>query len=332
MTETTIIPTTSQLSAADLWGSVKTRWAFNRMHYAVEPGLYSLGQPDGESPVFVSANYKLSFDALRKSLPGIDGYILVLDTDGINVWCAAGKGTFGTDEIVRRIEAANLSEVVTHRRIIVPQLGATGVAAHEVKKQSGFKVIYGPVRAADIPAFLAADSKASPEMRRVRFPLWDRLVLVPVELVLGLKKIILIMAAFFLLSGLSRSGYELDRALNGGLNSVLCLLTGFFLPVILGPLLLPWIPGRGFALKGVWLGIASLALCVGLDLTGDSYTTITAWGLMLIPLASYLVMNFTGASTYTSLSGVNKEMKIALPLQILSAAAGIIIWIVLLFV
>jgi len=29
-------------------------------------------------------------------------------------------------------------------------------------------------------------------------------------------------------------------------------------------------------------------------------------------------MNFTGSSTYTSLSGVKKEMKTALPLQIVS--------------
>ena len=69
------------------------------MNYKVDPGLYALGAPDADSPVLVSANFKMSFDLLREALPGRNAWILVLDTDGINVWCAAGKGTFGTEEL-----------------------------------------------------------------------------------------------------------------------------------------------------------------------------------------------------------------------------------------
>ena len=94
------------------------------MNYRVEPGLYAVGQPDPQSPVLVSANYKLSFDRLRCRLAGLSVWILVIDTNGINVWCAAGKGTFGADEIVRCVESSRLSEVVAHRTLIVPQLGA----------------------------------------------------------------------------------------------------------------------------------------------------------------------------------------------------------------
>jgi acetyl-CoA decarbonylase/synthase complex subunit gamma len=85
------------------------------MDYSIEPGLYALGAPDRESPVLVSANYKMSFDELRSALPGRDLWILVLDTKGINVWCAAGKGTFGTEELVKRIASSGLSQVVAHR-------------------------------------------------------------------------------------------------------------------------------------------------------------------------------------------------------------------------
>ena len=85
-----------------------------------------MGSPSPDSPVLVSANYKLSFDVLRRSLAGIDAWILVLDTKGINVWCAAGKGTFGTEELLRRIAAVRLGEVVSHRRLVLPQLGAPG--------------------------------------------------------------------------------------------------------------------------------------------------------------------------------------------------------------
>src|SRR5512136_1084209 len=177
-----ILPVQSRLTASDRWDHVLARIGVKRGEHRVEPGLYALGNPTKDSPVFVTANYSLSFDALRSSLVGIDGYILVLDTKGINVWCAAGKGTFGTDEIVARVFATQLKEVVTHRKLILPQLGAPGVAAHEVKKRTGFWVEYGPVRAIDLPEYLKT-RKATPEMRKVKFTLRDRLVLIPVDVV-----------------------------------------------------------------------------------------------------------------------------------------------------
>src|SRR5512137_2448909 len=178
----TVFPTQARLTASNRWDHFLARLGVKRSQHRVEPGLYALGDPTPDSPVFVSANYSLSFDALRSSLPGIDGFILVLDTKGINVWCAAGKGTFGTDEITRSVFATGLKEVVSHRKLILPQLGAPGVAAHEVKKRTGFWVEYGPVRAADLPEYLKT-RKATPEMREVKFTLRDRLVLTPVEVV-----------------------------------------------------------------------------------------------------------------------------------------------------
>jgi CO dehydrogenase/acetyl-CoA synthase gamma subunit (corrinoid Fe-S protein) len=122
--------TSAVLTLGDRLDHVKARWGYRRDRHRVDPGLYGLGEPGRSSPVFVTANYTLSFDALRSALVGRDAYLLVLDTAGINVWCAAGKGTFGTDELVRRIEAVGLHQVVDHRLLILPQLGAPGVAAH----------------------------------------------------------------------------------------------------------------------------------------------------------------------------------------------------------
>ena len=85
----------SSLVWADRLGTFKARWGIGRMHYTIEPGLYALGKPDERSPVLVTANYKMSFDKLREVLPGRDMWILVLDTKGINVWCASGKGLSG---------------------------------------------------------------------------------------------------------------------------------------------------------------------------------------------------------------------------------------------
>ena len=161
----------SSLGWEDHWGALKVRWGVGRMRYTIDPGLYALGNPDQSSVVLVTANYKLTFDCLRQALPKLDAWVLVLDTKGINVWCAAGKGTFGTGELVDRIRIAGLERVVNHRELILPQLAGPGISAHQVKKLSGFKVIYGPIGARDLPAFLDAGRKATPEMRRKTFTL-----------------------------------------------------------------------------------------------------------------------------------------------------------------
>jgi hypothetical protein len=129
----------------------------------------------------------MTFDVLRKELGGQNAWILVLETEGINVWCAAGKGTFGTEEVARRVKTTRLAEVVNHRSLILPQLGAPGVAVHRVREECRFSVVYGPVRAQDIPRFLSEGMKTTPEMRRVTFPVSERLALTPVELVGFLK-------------------------------------------------------------------------------------------------------------------------------------------------
>jgi CO dehydrogenase/acetyl-CoA synthase gamma subunit (corrinoid Fe-S protein) len=166
----------TSLTCRDIFGTWKARWGIGRMNYKVNPGLYAVGNPGVDSPVLVSANYKLTFDVLRKNLGGLDCWLLILDTNGVNVWCAAGKGTLGTDELVNRIEAVKLSEVVTHKNLILPQLGAPGVDSNEVKRRTGFAVTFGPVRAEDVQAFISSGNKATKEMRLVKFTFKDRLV------------------------------------------------------------------------------------------------------------------------------------------------------------
>jgi acetyl-CoA decarbonylase/synthase complex subunit gamma len=324
-----VVPQVSTLlNSADRMGAVKVRLGMRRMNYTVEPGLYAVGTPTAKSPVFVSANYKLSFDYLRRELGGIDGWIMVIDTKGINVWCAAGKGTFGTDEIIHRIEATRLSEVVSHRRIIVPQLGAPGVAAHEVRRRSSFQVIYGPVSARDIPEFLDAGMKTSPDMRRVDFDIGDRLALVPVELVEWGRYALFIGAGLFFLTGLSRSGY-IFPGLDGGRQALL-LLIAFLAGGILIPALLPWLPGRALSVKGMVVGLLSFAVLaiVGLVPSVEMAGRLeaVAWVLLMPAIGSFMAMNFTGSTTYTSLSGVKKEMRYAVPSQIVAAAIGFALW------
>ncbi len=313
----TLRSTTSTLSSADRWDHILARWGVNRnTGHRVEPGLYTLGTPTPTSPVFVTANYTLSFDALRTSLPGIDGYILVLDTKGINVWCAAGKGTFGTDELVQRIEATQLARIVEHRKLILPQLGATGIAAHEVKRRCGFKVEYGPVRAADLPQYLKT-GQATPEMRRVRFDLWDRLVLIPVELVHTLWPTLLAAIVLLLIAGPLAAGAAIVAVLAG---------TALF------PLLLPWLPTREFSTQGFILGgIVALPFALAAFFSAvdkplwQRIAWVIAYLLSMPPVTAFLALNFTGSTTFTSKTGVKREMQRYIAAMAWTFAPGIIL-------
>lgn len=321
----------SDLGWPDHWGSVKARWGVGRMHYTVDPGLYALGEPNERSPVLVTANYKMSFDRLRDALSNRHAWILVLDTKGINVWCAAGKGTFGTDELVRRVEFCQLNRVVSHRELILPQLAGPGVAAHKVKKFIGFKAIFGPIQATDLPAFLDAGMKATPNMRRKTFTMPERVVLIPVELVSALKWSLLILPAFFLLGGLGAPSGFWNGVLNEGLFAIFNLLGALLAGAVLTPILLPWLPGRAFSQKGLIMGLIitlfiTLFGAFYLNIRKD-YMNILAWFFLTPALSAYLAMNFTGASTYTSLSGVKKEMRWAVPLEIVGGVAGLTLWV-----
>jgi len=325
--ELKIIPTTAELTFSDILGSWKARWGIGRMNFIVEPGLYSLGKPDSNSPVLVSANYKMSFDSLRKELDGVDAWILVLDTKGINVWCAAGKGTFGTQELLNRMAIVQLEKVVSHKTVIVPQLGAPGISAHVVAKFSGFKVVYGPVRAMDLKEFIKLGMKATQKMRTVTFNAYDRLVLTPVELVGTLKSSLMIFGVLFLLNLLGIGPF--------GLVDFYAYLGAVLVGCVLTPVLLPWIPGRAFSWKGWLLGFI-WAIVVNMLNGWNSWTFVPQYSILralgyiiILPsVSAFLAMNFTGSSTFTSFSGVLKEMKKAIPAIIISIALGIVLILV----
>jgi hypothetical protein len=318
----------SGLSGLDWLGTARTRLGIYRNAYQVAPGIYSAGCPGPDSPVLVTANYKLSFDTLRRYLGSMDVWIMVCDTRGINVWCAAGKGTFSSEEVADRTARCNLSRLVHHRRLILPQLAATGVSAQKVKQLSGFEVVWGPVRAEDIPRFLKDGMKADENMRRVTFSLTERLVLTPVELSLLAKPLIGVLAAVFLVSGFGPGFFSFHAAWLRGLYAAHAFVLGIFSGAVVTPLLLPWIPGRSFSLKG---GIIGLIFAVLLP-NGLSGIELSALMLVVMAVSSYLGMNFTGSTPFTSPSGVEKEMRIAIPLQALSMLAAAVLWITATFI
>ena len=318
----------TDITLPDRLGGWGVRWGVNRMHYTVAAGLYAVGQPGSQSPVLVSANYKLTFDQLRRELAGRDVWLLLLETFGINVWCAAGKGTFGTLELINRINRTGLPTLVAHRTLIVPQLGAPGIAAHEVKKATGFKVHYGPIRAEDLPEFLDRGMEVTPAMRRARFNLRDRLVLIPVEVVQAWKPTLIICLLIVVVCAFAVRDFRFFSLLPVGLPPTVLYLVALLAGSVVTPILLPWIPGRAFSLKGAQVGLLSAILAA--LVMGSTWKVADLVALLFVvpAITAYFALNFTGCTTFTSLSGVEKEMRIALPVIILAFVVGVVVWTV----
>ncbi|HSM93971.1 MAG TPA: mercury methylation corrinoid protein HgcA [Anaeromyxobacteraceae bacterium] len=306
---------------------ISTRWTWRdrlehlrcrlgsfRNRYRRPPGLYAVGRPGRDTDVVVTANYGLSFDVVRRALRDLDAWLLVLDTRGVNVWCAAGKGTFGSTELIRRVEATSLGKVVAHRRLVVPQLGAPGVAAHEVQAATGFRVHFGPVRADDLPAWLRAGRVASPAMRRVRFGILDRAILVPMELLPALRWFAAI-AAVALLAPLALGLGAADAGARAAPFLAL-LLAAVLAGAIVAPLALPVLPGRAFSVKGLVAGVPITAAALALAGPAARAPLLALAAMLGFPaVSSWLTLQFTGSSPFTGLSGVRREMRLAVPLQ-----------------
>lgn len=310
----------SEFGFADRLGAWKARWGIGRMSYLVPAGLYAVGNPGPEDAVVVTANYKMSYDIVRRELAGHNVWLLVLETHGINVWCAAGKGTFGTDELVRRIAVSGLADVVSHRRLILPILGAPGVAAHDVRKQAGFTVHYAAVRAADLPEYLGNGMKTTPPMRELTFTFRERLALVPIELVQALAPTFLISVVLFGLAMALNGG-----ALASGIRAALALWGAMLSGAVVAPLLLPWLPGASFAVKGAVAGLGWTAVwCAG---TGIAALSAVPLILALPAVSAFFALNFTGSTPFTSRSGVKREMRLAMPALGGALGCSVVLWV-----
>jgi 2-polyprenyl-3-methyl-5-hydroxy-6-metoxy-1,4-benzoquinol methylase len=207
----------------------------------VRTGLYAVGHPKADSPVLVTGNFDLTVRRLVRAIDGkVDVWLLVADSAGINVWCGAGGGYFTAEKIIAAVNSTHLSEVVNHHALILPQLCANGVDGWRIRKETGWGVHWGPVRATDIPAYLAGKRKKTDTMRWVKFPLKDRLEMVTVTMGFYGLLILLPVLIFW-------------RHLFWPITASMVGLSYFY------AIIHPWLPGRDGLYKSIPLTVISLA-------------------------------------------------------------------------
>jgi cyclopropane fatty-acyl-phospholipid synthase-like methyltransferase len=265
----------------DLW------LLFNRIippYPKVRPGLYAVGNPVSSSPVLVTGNFDLTVRRLVQAVDGkVDAWVLVTDSAGINVWCAAGGGYFTAEKVIAAIKSSHLGKVVNHHALILPQLCANGVDGWRIRRETGWGVHWGPAKARDIPAYLAAHRKKTDAMRWVTFPLPDRLEMVTVTL--GFYALLILLPVFVFW-----------RYLFWPITFSLVGLAYFYAVVH------PWLPGRDGLFKSIPLALIALA---GLLI----YATL--W--QPLPAVSFFhwIVGLTGLSVFTGaeLQGMSPLMR-----------------------
>jgi hypothetical protein len=228
----------------------------------------------------VTGSFDLTVRRLVRAIDGsLDTWLLVVDSAGINVWCAAGGGYFTAEKIIAAVKSSRLDEVVRHHALILPQLCANGVDGWRIRKETGWGVQWGPVRAEDIPQYLNAKCKKTADMRWVRFPIKDRLEMVTVTLGFYALLILLPVLIFW------RSSFWQVTVSLLGLSYLYAVIH-------------PWLPGRDGLQKSIPLAVIALAGLFAYTAIWDPLPTqgLFNWIIGLIALSVFTAAELQGMS------------------------------------
>ena len=250
----------------------------------VRTGLYTVGDPDADSPVLVTGNFDLTVRRLIKAIEGkVNVWLLVADSAGINVWCAAGGGYFTAEKVIAAVKSSHLNGIINHHTLILPQLCANGVDGWRIRRETGWNVCWGPPRAVDVPAYLEGNRKKSEEMRWINFPIKDRLEMVTV--VVGFYGLLILLPVLIFW-----------RPMFWPITFSLLGLSYFYAIVH------PWLPGRDGLYKSIPLAVISLA-------------GLFAYSALLNPLSAsrlfHWMVGLTGLSVFSAaeLQGMSPLMR-----------------------
>jgi acetyl-CoA decarbonylase/synthase complex subunit gamma len=291
--------------------------AFERT-YVIEPGLYQLGpRYDPGAPLLVTANYHMSVVLVARHARQAGARLLVVDTDGINVWCSAGKGAFSNAAILAQLQRYDRELLTDGKwlRLVVPKLALSGVDLRALREH-GIRPVIGPLYAKDLPAYLAQPKLEDRDDDRVVFGLQSRLF----TWLPGLVQYVGYAAVIVMVLMLLGLVWEVSAPL--GLILVVAALGTAY------PVLFPWLPGRRFAIKGIVLGtLGSLAL--GLLVVTKALDPLTlAFAIPFTFAASIFIgLSYTGNSAVSNYTRVRRETAQFLPVNVLLFVASLVVFL-----
>jgi acetyl-CoA decarbonylase/synthase complex subunit gamma len=286
--------------------------AFKRT-YAFEPGLYYTGEHyDSNAPLLVTANYFLTVFLVARRIRAFDARLIVIDTDGINVWCSAGKGQFSHTQVLKQLDryGRKLLTDVKQLSLILPKLALSGVNLRALRK-ANVRPVIGPVYAKDLPEFLSHPPYNDRVEDKVIFGLQSRLFTWLPGLLQALVYSFAIVLAF----------WGIEHIWGFPVPMGLIVLTVILATVY--PIFFPWIPGIRFAVKGLWLAaFSALVICIltatGVLLLADLPMTL----LFTFGTAVFFGLSYTGNSAVSNYSRVRREIAGFLPLYVFLYAAS----------
>lgn len=299
------------MKAIIYWAKNIVETLLRLLPFPARTGLIRVGNPGRNSPVIVTGNFDLTVERVKKGLKGLDAYLLVANSRGINVWCASAGGLFTEHDVISITKTSGIEDLVDHRRLILPQLSATGVRREVVKEKTGWSPLFGPVYAKDIREYIERNFHKSEEMRTVRFDLPQRVEMAaawafPISLIPALPMFIfwrnLLIPFCLMIWGLSFAlflSFPLySRFIDPGRERKGFILFDF---------------GRG-GYRLIFWALALLALSIyGIYSGIFSWVFLLKWGIICLFVVLILCLDLTG-STPVFKSGLHPDrlLKVAL--------------------
>lgn len=295
-------------------------FAFPGLNLNVKPGLYPIGNPNPteESPVLVSSNYFVTYKRVISSLEkqNITAWLLVIDTEGVNVWCSAAGGHFTAEKILAQIEDTDLSEAINHRQLILPQLSAAGVD-HLILKKAEWEVKFGPVDIKDLGEYLQNNKSKSPEMSKIEFGLKRRIEnSISHNVFMSLILLPLVLGIAILAEPL---GFLLQPWAGWLQTNVLFLLFYIWIFGCLIGTLYPVVPFNSGFFKGTIISIFLVPLCTLLFFTSSTLDFSMGFGTLLL-YGIIIGTDFDGFAPYWGTDFIIKDY------ILLAGAAAIIVF------
>lgn len=121
---------------------------------AIESKVYEVGKPGRDAPVFLTTNFSLTYYCVMGDIESarVPAYILPVDTDGTSVLTAWAAGKLSPEKIKDFLETSGITDLVDHRRLIIP--GGLAVMTAKLKEITGWEILVGPHESSSIASFL----------------------------------------------------------------------------------------------------------------------------------------------------------------------------------